>query len=225
MTENLPEVPESASPGDRLKAAILAKGFPSTKAFSKDAGLPYESLNSVVSGKRNLSPSKAESYANLLGVPVSWLFGKDTLATNGHATEIDTRVQVLHICSPKWTSRPERIPVHVPTLVEFPLTVRRVQRADLFAAFCDDPVGPSLQRGSYVICAKMAALKAGAPKIGFLVRETNAKFHRILPWFHIGRDGEHVNPAEPDDVVRLEPVAPDGVELIGLIVAAWTIAI
>lgn len=220
MTTVLPEVPPGASTGDRLKAAIITlRGHPSVKAFADATGVKYENLVSIVNGRRKLTDAKAVEYATLLEVPATWLTTGVAEPVNGAAAPANDRVPVVHVLSPKWTGREERTP-HVPKAVQFPLAVSKVARKDLFAAFCDDAIGVCLRRGSYVICAGVGS---GAHGIGYLVKETNGQFTRTLPWFHLGVDGEHGTPTETR-VLRLEPMPPPDIELVGVIVAAWMIA-
>jgi hypothetical protein len=226
MTNNsvltLPDVPIAASPAARLLAAIKDRGYSSVAAFAKATKLPYEALASATAARRKLSQEKAEQYAGALRVPVDWLmFGTTAPAAPGEK-QYDTRIPVEVVVTAKWTDAAFGTD-HVPQAVDFPMAVR-MPRTELFAAYCDDPISPCLQRGAYIICVKMpSASKLQMPRLGYLVREKHGEgLFRVLPWFALGNSGKHATPVEGSKTLRLEPTAPDDVELLGAIVTTWS---
>jgi hypothetical protein len=233
-----------------VRAAIKDKGFKDVKAFAAANSLAYESLISVLSGRRGLSKERFRIYAKMLDVPMNWLRDGPS-----HSVVLDTSLIVSRMVS--WNFTPteamdggntlRRVSTpHYSRRVEAPFSVPLVQPKRLFAAYCDGTTDVALIEGTMLLCsewhpkkAEMVAAVEGAaeehaapllrellphdkkpPTIGYLLREAKHDTERVLPFFR-QYDDVHACPATPGKPVRLPVEVPPQHEIIGMIHAFW----
>lgn len=74
-----PNEVEAATPGERLRLARTAAGFPSIADAARAKNFHKQNLADHESGRRNISPEHAQEYARAFGVSASWLlYGEQT---------------------------------------------------------------------------------------------------------------------------------------------------
>ncbi len=99
------KLPTLETPAERLKFAMNAAGFTKSSEFADSIPLERTHVSRVLSGKQQLSKSRAQEFSKALGVPAGWLlFGeKDSapeLISNTDAEPLTPHGDVVYMTEP-----------------------------------------------------------------------------------------------------------------------------
>ena len=239
MTIQLPDVGTSSRLGDRMRAAIKQNGFRDVKAFCRDKDIAYESLISVLSGRRNLSEERAILFAEILDVPVKWLQHGPS-GQNGHNT-LDRSIPVKQVISYNFTptvdlaagdpnraiGNPLRLAnnPHLIKRVEPPIAIPGLALEKTYAAICDGTTDVALIDGTMMLCSdyptpEKPTHRKPLPQIGYLIAETRQDTHRVLPFLRQYGD-IYACPAEPHKAWKLPMNMPSHHDILAVIHYFW----